>query len=228
MNIFYLHPQPSICAAMHCDKHVVKMILEYSQLLSTAHHLSEVPQECTSMFYIKELKELHKSRDEFLENILKPTHANHPCAIWARASSANYLWLYELLDSLHGEYYRRYGKVHALRYMQLNYLQNAPVALPGNGPAAISAPPLAMPSAVKVLGSHLIQKFCILTSKAGGKYTSKMLVDVSPDALYPEAAYLYRIYYKSHKAHILSYTGTKPPRWCEDIAKYKLPKPSSI
>ena len=38
MNIFYLHENPERCAEMHCDKHVVKMILETAQLLSTAHH----------------------------------------------------------------------------------------------------------------------------------------------------------------------------------------------
>lgn len=39
MNIFYLDENPSIAAAMHCDKHVVKMIVEYAQLMSTAHHI---------------------------------------------------------------------------------------------------------------------------------------------------------------------------------------------
>ena len=39
MNIFYLHPDPVVCAAHHCDKHVVKMILETAQLLSTAHRV---------------------------------------------------------------------------------------------------------------------------------------------------------------------------------------------
>jgi len=50
MNIFYLHNDPQVCAAYHCDKHVVKMILEYAQLLSTAHHeLDGVPAiECYS------------------------------------------------------------------------------------------------------------------------------------------------------------------------------------
>ena len=38
MNIFYLAHNPTDCAQMHCDKHVVKMILETAQLLSTAHH----------------------------------------------------------------------------------------------------------------------------------------------------------------------------------------------
>ena len=36
MNIFHLHKDPKICAEYHCDKHVVKMILETAQMLSTA------------------------------------------------------------------------------------------------------------------------------------------------------------------------------------------------
>jgi len=35
MNIFYLHKETKKCAEMHLDKHCVKMILEYAQLLST-------------------------------------------------------------------------------------------------------------------------------------------------------------------------------------------------
>ncbi len=37
MNIFYLDHDVYKCAEMHNDKHTVKMILEYAQLLSTAH-----------------------------------------------------------------------------------------------------------------------------------------------------------------------------------------------
>ena len=37
MNIFYLHKDTRKCAEYHNDKHTVKMILEYAQLLSTAH-----------------------------------------------------------------------------------------------------------------------------------------------------------------------------------------------
>ena len=39
MNIFYLDPRPDTAAEMHCDKHCVKMILEYAQMLSTAHRV---------------------------------------------------------------------------------------------------------------------------------------------------------------------------------------------
>ena len=37
MNIFHLHRNPETCARYHCDKHVVKMILETGQMLSTAY-----------------------------------------------------------------------------------------------------------------------------------------------------------------------------------------------
>ena len=35
MNIFVLHLNPHICAKYHCNKHVVKMIIETTQLLYT-------------------------------------------------------------------------------------------------------------------------------------------------------------------------------------------------
>lgn len=39
MNIFVLDQNPYEAAKGHCDKHVVKMILEYGQMLSTSHRL---------------------------------------------------------------------------------------------------------------------------------------------------------------------------------------------
>ena len=41
MNIFYLHKDPKVSAEMSCDKHVVKMILESAQLLSTCHRVQD-------------------------------------------------------------------------------------------------------------------------------------------------------------------------------------------
>ena len=37
MNIFYLNNNPKTCAQMHNDSHCSKMIIEYAQLMSTAH-----------------------------------------------------------------------------------------------------------------------------------------------------------------------------------------------
>lgn len=88
MNIFILDYNIKQSAQYHCDKHVVKMCIEYAQLLSSVHHhyLGDAPYRLT--------------------------HKNHPCAIWARASLSNYEYLLELALELGDEYTYRYGKHH--------------------------------------------------------------------------------------------------------------------
>ena len=90
MNIFYLDNDPKRCAQQTCDKHVVKMIVESAQLLSTAHHVL----------------------DGDVDGLYKPTHKNHPSAIWCRTTDSNYVWLWCLLVSLCKEYTYRYNKIH--------------------------------------------------------------------------------------------------------------------
>lgn len=90
MNIFYLSEDPKLCAQYHCDKHVVKMILEYAQLMCTAHHVTGSGTEC----------------------MYKQTHKNHPCAVWVRSSVDNYMYVFELWSALLDEYKSRYGKYH--------------------------------------------------------------------------------------------------------------------
>ena len=88
MNIFYLHENPMLCAQMHCDSHVVKMILETAQILSTAIRLRG---------------------QEFGYKI---THRGHPCVQWVLRSKENFLWLRQLGIALCEEYTYRYGKQH--------------------------------------------------------------------------------------------------------------------
>ena len=88
MNIFYLDKNPKLCAQYHVDRHVVKMILETAQLLSTAHWLTGG------------------------EGPYRATHKNHPSAIWARSNKSNYNWLCKLGLELCEEYTYRYGKIH--------------------------------------------------------------------------------------------------------------------
>jgi hypothetical protein len=86
MNIFYLDEDPKICAQYHCDKHVVKMIIEYAQLLSTAHRvLDGFEGYGASKSGNRQVKiwTLHDSRDEIL---YKATHVNHPSNIWTRSN----------------------------------------------------------------------------------------------------------------------------------------------
>lgn len=102
MNIFYLSRNPKEAAEFHCDKHAVKMILETSQMLSTALHL----HGCT-------------------DAPIKVSFKNHPSTVWTRASQANYLWMCYLLEHLCTEYTDRYGKEHfCQRYVSL-FLDNA-------------------------------------------------------------------------------------------------------
>jgi len=95
MNIFYLDKDPVIAAQMMCNKHVVKMILESAQMLSTAHRV------CDGDTYADEV------------GLYKLAHKNHPSTKWVRSNPFHYLWLYHHMVGLMNEYTHRYGKVHA-------------------------------------------------------------------------------------------------------------------
>lgn len=111
MNIFYLHEDPRQCAEWMVDKHVVKMILETAQLLSTAHRILDgVESIDTSGPRKKKVYTLNDDRDTILYSA---THINHPSAVWARASVENYNWLVDHLFALGTEYTYRYSKTHA-------------------------------------------------------------------------------------------------------------------
>lgn len=128
MNIFYLDSDPNMCSQMHCDKHVVKMCVEYAQLMSTAHYVLDGNVNC-----------------------YKPTHINHPSAIWARKSNGNYKWLYLLWKELLDEYAYRYGKIHASSKLK-NVLCNLPINIPDGN---FSEPVQAMPDYYKNVDDSL-------------------------------------------------------------------------
>ena len=112
MNIFYLDPDPRTCAEMHCDKHCVKMIIEYAQLMSTAHRVIDGTEYTDLTANGRRIKRWRLDDDR--ESILyKASHINHPSAIWCRANYDNYVWLYRMWFYLCKEYTYRYGKVHS-------------------------------------------------------------------------------------------------------------------
>ena len=124
MNIFYLHEDTTECAKQHLDKHVVKMILEYAQLLSTAHRLLDgYEYEGKSISGRKAMRwKLDDSREN---NLYMASHMKHPSGIWCRETSANYLWLYSLWRELMKEYTFRYGKHHVTEKL-IPFLDNLP------------------------------------------------------------------------------------------------------
>jgi hypothetical protein len=150
MNIFYLDNNPRQCAEMHVDKHCVKMILEYAQLLSTAHRvldgtlsvgLSSSGRKKTSYVLMDERESL----------LYSATHINHPSAIWVRQSQANYIWLYELFGWLCNEYTHRYGKHHATTRLDSELMippKNIPIG-------EFTEPTPAMPDHYKVAGDSI-------------------------------------------------------------------------
>jgi hypothetical protein len=150
MNIFYLENNTQKCAEYHIDKHVVKMILEYCQLLSTAHRLTdglEAPGISKTGRNVKRWVLL----DEREEKLYSATHINHPSAVWARSNKQNYLWLAELLQKLSKEYTRRYGKIHKCESDGLiSLLQTPPQGIKNY---KFFQPPQAMPDIYKTKSS---------------------------------------------------------------------------
>lgn len=118
MNIFYLDHNPVLAARYHCNKHVVKMIVETAQILSTTHRL------CGG------------SKD-----VYRSTHKNHPSVIWAREGKDNYRWLYALFKALSDEYTDRYGRVHLSWEKLSETLSEAPSDIPdGTTPLKLVMP----------------------------------------------------------------------------------------
>jgi hypothetical protein len=92
MNIFFLDWNPKLAAQYACDKHVVKMILESTQLLYTTYRTKDpdVLIDCPYEAY-------------------KITHKNHPCNVWLRESIENFKWLLLLALEYCEEYNHRYS-----------------------------------------------------------------------------------------------------------------------
>ena len=152
MNIFYLNNHPTVCAQYHVDKHVVKMILEYAQLLSTAHRVLDGVETAgfSASGRKKKVWKLNSSYDDILYSA---THINHPSAIWARHGFENYQWLHSLLVELCKEYTYRYGKIHKCEATGLvDKLQYAPFNIPTK---LFTQPTPAMPDEFKVPGDSI-------------------------------------------------------------------------
>ena len=130
MNIFFLDFNTKKCAEYHCDKHVVKMILETAQLLCGVHWVigSEAPY--------------------------KLSHKNHPCAIWTRSSLSNYLYLCDLGLELCKEYTYRYDKKHKSQ----DVIEWCLVNKPNIHDVDFTAPPLAMGEEFKI-GNDVIESY---------------------------------------------------------------------
>ena len=89
MNIFFLHRDPSRAAKAQCDKHVVKMVLETTQMLSTA-----IRRRGYDIGY-------------------QSAYPKHPMTIWVGDTRDNFCWALQHAIELSKEYTARYDKFHA-------------------------------------------------------------------------------------------------------------------
>lgn len=133
MNIFYVSHDPVEAAQSLVNKHVVKMILESAQLLSTAHRVldgHETVQVRVNLNTGKSRKVRVRQLPDIRDSILySATHINHPSAIWCRQSVENYSWLVEHFFALMNEYTLRYNKVHKCAGDVAYMLQSPPFNL---------------------------------------------------------------------------------------------------
>jgi len=110
MNLFLLSKIPKLIAQYHCDKHIVKMILELTQMLYTAYH------------------KLHNN-DKWIEKcqnkVYKPTHRKHPITLWVGSHINNYKFATEVGIELCKEFKKRYKKEHAC-CSHIKWLKNNP------------------------------------------------------------------------------------------------------
>jgi hypothetical protein len=187
MNIFYLDHDVVKCAEMHNDKHVVKMILEYAQLLSTAHRVLD-GVELSGLSASGRKKKFWTLADSRDYTLYKATHINHPSAVWARQSAMNYYWLYTMLDALCKEYTYRYGKIHKVERDGL--MQALKNQFPTNIPdGSFTEPTPAMPEDVKVLK------------------------EVHTDRYEIDSLASYRNYYIQNKTHLANWKKRDVPEW---------------
>ena len=145
MNFFNLDKDPHTCATYHLDRHVVKMSIEYPQMLSSAHRILDGIQYQGKSKTGRNVKRWRHPDDD-MENILyKVCHVHHPTSVWVRESKANYDHMYNTWLELLREYTYRYGKIHLSGAKLAEPLKLAPINISSDPycdpPPAMSAYP---------------------------------------------------------------------------------------
>lgn len=190
MNIFVLDANPITAANDHCDKHVVKMILESAQMLSAAHWMA-----WQKILKPPDLKGRGALQQWLADNVpqehqppWKMTHANHPCTQWTQRAWGNYRWL-----SLHGqalclEYTRRYSREHKSHDVHRWLYKHVPPHFETLTYNPLDTTPfaLAMPDDCKVEG---------------------------------DAVQSYRNYYIKNKSRMAKWAHSKTPSWWPEVGK---------
>lgn len=129
MNIFVVDSNPRVAAESLCDKHVVKMIVESAQMLSTTHRVLDgsMYHEMTKGNRPRKIKRWRLD-DEREDHLFKASFVNHPCTQWTMECCENYRWHVSHAFALCKEYTRRYHRRHRtqdlIEYLTLRFPNN--------------------------------------------------------------------------------------------------------
>jgi len=129
MNIFVVDKNPTISAQSLCNKHVVKMIVESAQMLSTAHRVLDGYEYKDKTATGRKITRYRHHIPSYEKNLCKAVMKNHPCTKWCMESKRNYMWLFHHGYSLMVEYTHRYGKTHSMLSLYDLFLIAPPLAL---------------------------------------------------------------------------------------------------
>ena len=170
MNIFVVDLDPRQAARDLSDKHVVKMIIEYAQLMSTANRVLDGEEYIDLTANGRRIKRW-RMPDVRETVLMKASHINHPSAIWCRVNQKNYMWLYSMWYHLLEEYTHRYGKTHACARL-IETLAKVPFNIPRG---EFFPPTPAMPDECKVTNNSLASyhKYYIEKKNHFAKWTKR-------------------------------------------------------
>jgi hypothetical protein len=122
MNIFVVDDHPVRAARQMVDKHVVKMILEAGQMLSTSHRVLDGDEYYDRTKNNRRIKRW-RLNDERESKLWKASFVGHPCTQWTMESRMNYRWHATHALALCREYTHRYEKTHKSQSL-IEYLFN--------------------------------------------------------------------------------------------------------
>jgi len=174
VNLFYLSPDPKICAEMHLDKHVTKMIIEYGQLMSTAHRFLDGKPYTDKTANGRSIQRWRMEDPKLEESLMKASHINHPSAIWTRSNRSNYIWFHQMWFYLCKEYTYRYEKIHSVETRLSDVLYLPPVNI---STGDFYPPTPAMPDECKVPNNSLASyhKYYIERKSHFAKWTKRQV-----------------------------------------------------
>ena len=202
---------------MHCDKHVVKMILESAQMICTTKRVLDGKLIKVAVRREKgiELKDWYTiDTDSFEEKpviihgdfypvlesyeVYASTHINHPCTQWVMKTYANFIWLRQLAYYLNEEYKYRFN--HTENHKSMDVIEGLDL---DNKlwEGRLTKPALAMDAEYKISSG-----FNVRQTKNIIKRREAILLVISS----------YRNYYAKAKANLLTYTKRERPEWLDE------------